>query len=50
MSVKKLIVVILSLVVFLCPASAQKKKSTSGKEPLFGKAMASYPINSRELS
>ena len=50
MAVKKLIVVILSLVVFLCPASAQKKKSTSGKEPLFGKAMASYPINSRELS
>lgn len=46
---KKLLVTVLSLIVFLLPLSAQKKK-TSGKEPLFGKAMATYPINSRELS
>ena len=49
MSVKKLLVAVLSLVVFLLPLSAQKTQ-TSGKEPLFGKALASYPINSRELS
>ncbi|MBQ8441941.1 MAG: N-acetylmuramoyl-L-alanine amidase, partial [Bacteroides sp.] len=46
---KRLLVLLLSLIVFLLPLSAQKKK-TSGKEPLFGKAMATYPINSRELS
>lgn len=50
MSVKKLLVAVLSLIVFLFPLSAQKKKQASGKEPLFGKALASYPINSRELS
>lgn len=50
MSVKKLLVAVLSLIVFLLPLSAQKKKQASGKEPLFGKALASYPINSRELS
>ena len=50
MSVKKLLVAVLSLIVFLLPLSAQKKKQVSGKEPLFGKALASYPINSRELS
>lgn len=46
---KKLLVAVLSLIVFLLPLSAQKKK-TSGKEPLFGKALASYPINSHELA
>lgn len=50
MAVKKLLVAVLSLIVFLLPLSAQKKKQASGKEPLFGKALASYPINSRELS
>ena len=35
--------------VFIFPVAAQKKQKT-GKEPLFGKAMATYPINSRELS
>ena len=50
MSVKKLLVAVLSLIVFLFPLSAQKKKQASGKEPLFGKTLASYPINSRELS
>lgn len=46
---KKLLVAVLSLIVFLLPLSAQKKK-TSGKEPLFGKALAAYPINSQELA
>ena len=50
MAVKKLLVAVLSLIVFLLPLSAQKKKQASGKEPLFGKALASYSINSRELS
>ena len=46
---KKLLVAVLSLIVFLLPLSAQKKKK-SGKEPLFGKALATYPISSYELS
>lgn len=46
---KKTIVLILSFIVLLLPVTAQKKKS-SGKEPLFGKANATYPIISRELS
>ena len=50
MSVKKQILAILSFLVFLCPISAQKKKNSSGKEPLFGKALASYPIHSHELA
>lgn len=47
---KKLLIAVLSLIVILLPVSAQKKKQASGKEPLFGKAMATYPINSRELA
>ena len=47
---KKLLIAVLSLIVILLPVSAQKKKQTSGKEPLFGKAMASYPIASNEHS
>ena len=47
---KKLLIAVLSLIVILLPVSAQKKKQASGKEPLFGKAMASYPIASNELS
>lgn len=46
---KKLLVAVFTLLVFLLPLSAQKKKS-SGKESLFGKALATYPINSRELA
>ena len=49
MPMKKLLIAVLSVIVFLLPVSAQKKKS-SGKEPLFGKEMASYPIVSNELS
>ena len=47
---KKLLIAVLSLIVILLPVSAQKKKQVSGKEPLFGKTMASYPIVSNELS
>mgnify|MGYP003441365107 CR=1 FL=1 len=47
---KKLLIAVLSLIVILLPVSAQKKKQASGKEPLFGKAMASYQIVSNELS
>ena len=47
---KRTLVLLLSSLVLLLPVSAQKKKQASGKEPLFGKAMATYPISSRELS
>ena len=47
---KKLLITVLSLIVLLLPASAQKKQQATGKESLFGKAKATYPINSRELS
>ena len=46
---KKLWIAAFLLLIFLLPLSAQKKKNSSGKEPLFGKAMASYPIVSNEL-
>lgn len=47
---KKLLSLCLCASVFVFPVSAQKKKNPSGKEPLFGKALASYPITSNELS
>lgn len=47
---KRTLVLLLSSFVLLLPVSAQKKKQASGKELLFGKAMATYPISSRELS
>ena len=47
---KRTLVLLLASFVLLLPVSAQKKKQASGKEPLFGKALASYPITSRELS
>ena len=50
MQMKKLLLAVLSFIVFLFPLSAQEQKKQSGKEPLFGKAMASYPIVSNELS
>ena len=31
------------------PASAQKTKARTGKEPLFGKELATYTISSNEL-
>ena len=47
---KRLLLLFLSLFVLLAPAASQKKKQATGKEPLFGKALASYPITSRELA
>lgn len=47
---KRLLLLFLSLFVLLAPAASQKKKQAIGKEPLFGKALATYPITSRELA
>ena len=47
---KKILIALCVLFVFVLPLAAQKKKKASGKEPLFGKALASYPITSNELS
>lgn len=47
---RKNLIFLFSLLVFLLPVSAQKKKQATGKETLFGKAKATYPIISRELS
>ena len=48
---KRLLLLFLSLFVLLAPAASQKKKKpATGKEPLFGKALATYPITSRELA
>ncbi len=47
---KRLLLLFLSLFVLLVPAASQKKKQATGKEPLFGKALATYPITSRELA
>lgn len=46
---KKLLIAFLVGQLCVLPLAAQKKK-TSGKEPLFGKALASYPIVSGELA
>ncbi|MBP3679200.1 MAG: N-acetylmuramoyl-L-alanine amidase [Bacteroidaceae bacterium] len=46
----KVLSLCLCVSVFISPLSAQKKKQATGKEPLFGKALASYPITSGELS
>ena len=46
----RVFVLCLCVSVFISPVSAQKKKQATGKEPLFGKALATYPITSRELS
>lgn len=47
---KRLLLLFLSLFVLLAPAASQKKKQATGKEPLFGKALGTYPITSRELA
>ena len=47
---KRLLLLFLSLFVLLAPAASQKKKQATGKEPLFGKALATYPITSHELA
>ena len=46
----KVLSLCLCVSVFISPLSAQQKKPKTGKEPLFGKALATYPITSRELS
>ena len=48
---KRNLILLLSLVLLCLPVAAQKKKkSVTGKEPLFGKALATYPITSNELA
>ena len=47
---KRNLILLLSLIFLWLPVTAQQKKSATGKEPLFGKALASYTITSRELS
>lgn len=47
---KRLILAFLALLVLVLPVSAQKTKKTTGKEPLFGKALATYPITSNTLA
>lgn len=46
----KVLSLCLCVSVFISPLSAQQKKQKTGKQPLFGKALASYPITSSELS
>ena len=48
----KVLSLCLCVSVFISPLSAQQKskKPAIGKEPLFGKALATYPITSRELA
>ena len=49
---KQKLLILLLLVILCLPSMAQQKakKPITGKEPLFGKALASYPITSRELA
>ena len=47
---KKNLILLLSFVLCLCVSAQQKKKPATGKEPLFGKALATYTISSRELA
>lgn len=43
---------LIACILFLCsnPLCAQKRKGQTGKEPLFGKELASYTVTSNELS
>ena len=47
---KRNLILLLSFVLCLCVSAQQKKKPATGKEPLFGKALATYTISSRELA
>ena len=48
---KQPLLILLSLVFLCLPTMAQQKKKTAtGKEPLFGKSLATYSISSHELS
>ena len=42
--------ILIALLLLASPAMAQKKKTATGKEALFGKELASYPITSNELA
>ena len=47
---KRNLILLLSFVLCLSVAAQQKKQPATGKEPLFGKALATYTISSRELA
>lgn len=48
---KRNLILLLSLILLCLPVAAQKKKkSVTGKEPLFGKALATYTVTSNELA
>ena len=48
---KRNLILLLSLVLLCLPVAAQKKKKpVTGKEPLFGKALATYTVTSNELA
>ena len=48
---KRNFILLLSFILLCLPVSAQQKKKTAtGKEPLFGKSLATYTISSRELA
>ncbi|MGL4853156.1 MAG: N-acetylmuramoyl-L-alanine amidase family protein [Phocaeicola sp.] len=46
----RIVVWVLSLFLFATVATAQQAKKRTGREPLFGPKLASYPITSQELS
>lgn len=50
LTLRRILIAFVLLLVVGLPLAAQKKKKASGKEPLFGKALATYPITSNELS
>ena len=48
---KRNFIILLSFILLCLPVVAQQKKKTAtGKEPLFGKSLATYTISSRELA
>ena len=48
---KRNLIILLSFILLCLPVVAQQKKKTAtGKEPLFGKSLATYTISSRELA
>ena len=48
---KRNLILLLSLVLLCLPVAAQKKKKpVTGKDPLFGKALATYTVTSNELA
>ena len=47
---KRNLIILLSFILLCLPVVAQQKKTATGKEPLFGKSLATYTISSRELA